>query len=316
MALWAAFLLPIAVALPAYRSATPSPERHRCRNVFILFVAIQILALLGAGVWYVSEPLIQMSLYRFSIFPKLLSCIAAAWLLTQSSSWRVLLRTITVAVLVALTVIIAANVKVPPFLKTNALPIWLFSLFASLALLRPRITGWGREVFGVIVATCVVVSLVQSWPKLGILHAGSRTDDAGYLAVCAWARDHTPQGSIFLVPPDEQSFRLHAQRAIVVNFKNVPQLSGELGEWRDRLQNVLALDDIRSLPRPFYQTLAAIRLRYAQVPTAHLVAAAKQYGARYVLSVRPLDTQQAGEPLFWSADAQYFLYDLQKKSPQ
>ena len=81
LALWISFLLPIAVAIPAYRIAArdhPTRERRRAAHTFLLFAAMLLLALLFAGVWYVSEPLIQMSLYRFSIFPKLLSCVVAA----------------------------------------------------------------------------------------------------------------------------------------------------------------------------------------------------------------------------------------------
>ena len=42
---------------------------------------MQLFALLVAGFWFVSETLVQLNLYRFSIYPKLLSCIALAWLL-------------------------------------------------------------------------------------------------------------------------------------------------------------------------------------------------------------------------------------------
>jgi hypothetical protein len=314
-ALWLSFLVPIAVATPAYRAAVRqdgTPQRRRAADAFVLFCAMLLLALIGAGVWYVSEPLIQMSLYRFSIFPKLLSCIATAWLLWRSGWWRAALRVVVLCMLIAMTVVIVSDLYVPQFLKANAFSIWLFTLFAMAALLRPRVPGWGRELFGGLASMCVVVSLVLTWDKLGIVHDGSRGDDASYLAVCNWARDNTPAEAVFVVPPDEQSFRLHARRAIVVNFKNVPQLSGELGEWRDRLQRVLAIDDIRTLPRPFHRTLDAIRLNYAQLPTAHLVGVAKQYGARYVVSVHPLDIPQAGEPVFSTSDAQYFLYDLSR----
>jgi hypothetical protein len=315
-ALWLSFLLPLLIAIPAYRIAmreNPSPKFRRAAQAFVLFCLMLLLALVAAGAWYLSEPLIQMSLYRFSIYTKLLSCVATAWLFWRSEWWRGALRIIALGMLVAMTVLIAANVNVPRLVKTNAFPLWLFALLATAALLRPRVLGWGRQLFGTLAAVCVIVSLILSWNKLGVVHPGSRGDDASYLAVCQWARDHTPADAVFLVPPDEQSFRLHARRAIVVNFKNVPQLSGELGEWRDRLQNVLALDDVRRLPAPFHKSLDAIRLRYTQLPTAHLVSAAKRYRARYVVSLHPLDTAQAGEPLFSTPDAAYFLYDLVKR---
>ena len=52
--------------------------------------------------------------------------------------------------------------------------------------------------------------------------------DNEYLALCRWACDHTPIDAVFLVPPQETEFRYYARRAIVVNFKGVPQLAGEL----------------------------------------------------------------------------------------
>ena len=50
----------------------------------MVFSAIVLIGLLGAGVWYVSESLVQMSLYRFSIYPKVLGSIASASLLLGS----------------------------------------------------------------------------------------------------------------------------------------------------------------------------------------------------------------------------------------
>jgi hypothetical protein len=314
--LWLTFLLPIALAIPAHRIAVredPSGERRRAAEVFTLFIAILIVALVGAGLWYVSEPLIQMSLYRFSIFPKLLSCIAAAWLIWRSCWGRIVLRMLVACLLFGVMFLILGGNRfedLPNFLTRNAFALWLFALVALVALLRPRVVGWGGPFLSSIVGICVIVGLALSWPKLGILHEGSRGDDIAYLTLCDWVNQHTPRDAVFLVPPDEQSFRLHARRAIVVNFKNVPQLSGELGEWRDRLQNVLVIADIRSLPRPFYRTLHAIRARYATLPPEHLIAAAQRYGARYVVTVRPLHAPGFGQPAFSDKQGQYFLYDL------
>jgi hypothetical protein len=175
--------------------------------------------------------------------------------------------------------------------------------------LRARVPGWGRFYFGGVVSVCVVIAAFLSWPKLGVRHEGLRGDDASYLALCDWTRDSTPTDAVFLVPPDEESFRLHARRAIVVNFKNVPQLSGELGEWRRRLQNVLDVD-VTTLPTPFHRTRDAIRARYADLSPEGLATAARRNGARYVVSVRPFDADDDGTLVFSTPDGKYFLYDL------
>ena len=103
-----------------------------------------------------------------------------------------------------------------------------------------------------------------------------------YLAACDWIRYNTPADAVFLVPPNEQAFRLRAQRAIVVNFKCVPQLSGELPAWRERLGQMLMID-IRQLRTPFKETLDDIRNRYEHLPPAHYANVAQRYDARYVL---------------------------------
>ena len=112
--------------------------------------------------------------------------------------------------------------------------------------------------------------------------------EADYLAVCNWAKDpaNTPTDAVFVVPPSEEAFRLRARRAIVVNFKGLPPFTEQLPEWRDRLEDVLDLDDLRALPRGMSPAIEAIRVRYESLPPAHLVDVAKRYGARYVLTAR------------------------------
>ena len=77
----------------------------------------------------------------------------------------------------------------------------------------------------VIAATIAIASGLLAPPTwrrpLGLKLAGLQGDDAGYLELAAWARENTPKDAVFLVPPDEESFRVHARRAIVVNFKGV-----------------------------------------------------------------------------------------------
>jgi len=117
-----------------------------------------------------------------------------------------------------------------------------------------------------------------------------------------------PSDATFLVPPGEQSFRLRAKRAIVVNFKGVPQLSAQLSDWRYRMQDVLDMPDLRALPRGFNRTLAAIDERYEALPADKLFAAALQYGARYVLVGHRLEGHDKDRIEMTSE--RYFLYDI------
>jgi hypothetical protein len=269
-AIWLTFLVPIPWAVIAAQKPAP-PEhadaRRRAGVMFKLYAAMVVLALVTAGFWFLAETFVQLNLFRFSIYPKLLTCIAVASLLWQGDTRR----RVTVAGGLAMVAVVAASVAV------------------STGLLAPP--------------------TVRS--PLGVKVAGLDGDDAAYLELARWARDHTPLDAIFLVPPDEESFRVHARRAIVVNFKGVPQLSAELPEWRDRLQTVLDLDTpgLLALPRPMGRTLRAIRERYDALPAAHHVDVARLYGARFIVLTRRSDVPGA-RLVSPDSTAPYFLYDL------
>jgi hypothetical protein len=102
--------------------------------------------------------------------------------------------------------------------------------------------------------------------------------------MCNWVRDsaNTPRDALFIVPPQEQCFRLYAQRAVVVNFKAIPQLSGELPEWRERLEHVLG-GDVMRLEGQFDKTLKRVEEMYEKVPPSQLQSGARIYRARYVI---------------------------------
>jgi hypothetical protein len=229
-------------------------------GVFAIFFAIVLIALVGAGLFYVSETLVQASLYRFSIFLKLFSCIGAGFLIYETAALK----------------------HRPQAAPATALGIGLITL-----------------------ALCV-------WrgPYLGLFRIPF--DESRYELACDWVRQNTPIDAVFVVPPHEQEFRLRAQRAIVVNFKGVPQLSGELPEWRNRLENVMDLTDLRDLPGPFPQTLRALRDRYAKLPPEHLEKVARQYGARYIVAARQFPPQWEPRRIDINANQSWFLYDLSR----
>src|SRR5439155_26637232 len=93
--------------------------------------------------------------------------------------------------------------------------------------------------------------------------------------------------AMYIVPPNEQLFRYHAQRAIVVNFQNVTQLYSEMPEWKQRLEAILS-QPLSQLPRRFDKTHAAIAACYDALPPEHLITVARRYGARYLITTRAL----------------------------
>ncbi len=99
-----------------------------------------------------------------------------------------------------------------------------------------------------------------------------------WLAVCRWARASTEDDEIFLTPRHQQTFKWYAERAEVVNWKDVPQNAESLREWYRRFQEV------------FPRNLGSIRVTI-QYPT--LWKFRKEYGARYMI----VDRRVTGENL-------------------
>ena len=59
-----------------------------------------------------------------------------------------------------------------------------------------------------------------------------------WMKVCRWVRASAPEDEIFLTPRHQQTFKWYAERAEVVNNKDVPQDAASLREWYRRFRNV------------------------------------------------------------------------------
>jgi hypothetical protein len=263
----------------------------RSVDVILVIAGVTVVALLGAGVWFVSETLVQLNLYRFSIYLKLLACIGAGCWMSAAGALRPRGASLIVGLIAVLMIGVVAAAQTlggdaALLVRQNAPAVLLGLAVAGSAVAA---AGSARVTRGAaaLVAMLMVVLIALSWGRLGLTVDAVRGDPPEYLELARWARDNTPKDAIFVVPPDEQSFRLHARRAIVVNFKNVPQLSAELPVWRDRLKDVLDLPDLMRLPRGMGPTLAALRDRYAALPPEHLAHTAGRYGAAYVVTSGP-----------------------------
>lgn len=58
----------------------------------------------------------------------------------------------------------------------------------------------------------------------------------GWLDVCAWVREHSPPGSLFVTPNEGYGFKWFAERAEYVALKDCPQDARPLIEWNERLR--------------------------------------------------------------------------------
>ena len=58
----------------------------------------------------------------------------------------------------------------------------------------------------------------------------------GWIDACRWVRDNTPEDAIFLVPRKCDSFKWHARRAEVGNWKEIPQDAKSIVEWSRKMK--------------------------------------------------------------------------------
>lgn len=323
MALWISFLWPI---LPAAWIAHHQIRLGRrpwieSTRIAAFFLALLPIGLVFAGIWFVSETLVQIVVWRFSIYIQLLACGAVAYLLCDAG---VVSKTFARAAGIVLVAIAAGLVliltlldhhapgqlaRAADFAHHNIVPLSVFLGLCTLAVLYEIGRRWNIATHRI--ASALLIAIVSlAWGRelgLGLLPK----DDVDYIALCHWARDHTPKDAIFLVPPSEQAFRLEARRAIVINFKGIPQMSAQMATWRDRLQDILQMPDLMRLPEPFDRTLDAIDRRYETRSDDHLIAVARKYDARYIIVAHRFGPAHDGQLIHTSDSGRYFLYDLQ-----
>ena len=91
---------------------------------------------------------------------------------------------------------------------------------------------------------------------------------ADWLAVCDWVRQSTPEDEVFLTPRHQQTFKWYAQRAEVVNWKDVPQDAKSLLEWNRRFADVF--------PRRLGRT--RVTIQYSELHRYR-----KEYGVRFMI---------------------------------
>ncbi len=334
VALWVCFLwtMPLAIwaGLRARRNGADGDDarsRREAMRIYLLICGVLLIALIFAGVWYVSERLVQMSLYRFSIYVTLFNCIAAAWLIQDSGACgqktsRRLMTALPIALIAGTALFLLLEDRgidfvtwIGRYIRLHRGPVFLFIFLTAMPVVHEwlalRLPQRGRNLLHIGGIVLLAGILIVSWNRrLGVEVA--IVDDADYLAMCDHVRGHTPVDAVFLVPPQEQAFRLRARRAIVINFKGVAQFSGELAEWRDRLEQVLGMEDLRSLPIPMKKTLDAIGERYRALPAERLVKTADMYGASYIVASRRLEDHPRLRLIHENGNDTWFLYHLHR----
>ena len=122
-------------------------------------------------------------------------------------------------------------------------------LIALLQLLW-RNSGWGR---GVAIAAGIAIACSLGWididrhsdprPRADQAALPDYPDDENrtmatyrnWVRVCEWIKNNTPTDAQFITPSEQQTFKWYAQRAEVVNWKDVPQDAQAMVEWWGRV---------------------------------------------------------------------------------
>ena len=122
---------------------------------------------------------------------------------------------------------------------------------------------------------------------------------ADWLEACQWVQAHAPPGARALTPRGSQSFKWNAQRAEVVNWKDVAQDTQTLIAWHDRYFDVYWQPETEGSRLP-YGSLA-------QQGADRLRQLASRYGADYVVTA---EYPPLALPILYS-NATYTVYDCQ-----
>ncbi|MBV8779795.1 MAG: hypothetical protein JO353_00225 [Phycisphaerae bacterium] len=321
--LWLSFLWPIPFAIWAWMKSERTHERQEAARIFAIISGLLIAAFLFAGIWFINEPFVQLCLFRFSIYVKLLSCIGAAcWISTRVganvTAW--LLMIVTLVAVIGLSIFVAEHNRLNGLVVNAAwdhrVALALFIAMIALASVDQSLANAGdlRRALQWLTTFSLPVLMAALWGRLGV-GMTPEPEDPMYRQVCTWARNSTPVNAIFLTPPQETDFRLYGQRAIVVNFKHVPQLSGEILQWRTRLLDVLGLHDLHELPQDYTRTMAALGQIYDRRPAEALVSVARQYDAGFIVIDHPLDSPELALSFHVSGNP-FFVYAIRHLTPQ
>jgi hypothetical protein len=124
-----------------------------------------------------------------------------------------------------------------------------------------------------VLATFVYPALAELPARSTLLRPLPENDQGLY----DWVRQNTDRDARFLSPPEHQTFRYEAERAIVVDWKCTPMLPDEVLEWFERIRAVTGRPNFKS-----YRDLEG----YNQLTVARIRELDAKYDLDYVLVPR------------------------------
>jgi hypothetical protein len=115
-----------------------------------------------------------------------------------------------------------------------------------------------------------------------------RTDEAD---IARWIRTNTPGGATWITPPQFESFRLLAERPIVVDFTSIPFEGEAMREWRRRIRSVYG--DVQG---GGFVALQGMDRNYRSITPQKLSQLSAEFNAPFAVIYR--DTPWPARPLY------------------
>ena len=104
--------------------------------------------------------------------------------------------------------------------------------------------------FACLIVAAGAISIFEKWQDVrpradrtalpGYIDAPKRTLETfqNWKKVCAWVKENTPTDANFITPDAQQTFKWYAHRSEVVSWKDVPQDSIGVVQWRERVEKL------------------------------------------------------------------------------
>jgi hypothetical protein len=153
-------------------------------------------------------------------------------------------------------------------------------------LARPAASAFALLVLGVISANHRY-HFTHARELRAVLTFDDHVDDDARVA--RWSRAHTPVDAVFVIPPGLGSFRLIAERAVVVDYKSLPFGASAMRTWYQRMLALYGPVSAGGFPG-----LRQMEENYARLSDPEIARLNARFGAAYaVLYARTPTTRAA-----------------------
>ena len=129
----------------------------------------------------------------------------------------------------------------------------------------------------------VVLAFIGLLGVLFLVNHGLSKDVNEYEKLYSWIKMNTDKESLFLIPPNIASFRLEAERAVIVDYKAFPFNDKDLKEWISRIKDVT--NNVEFKHRG--QRYAEIKKGYATLTKEKVLRLKERYNLDYAVFYKP-----------------------------